>query len=554
MYSLQAVEKIVSRDLDNREQRYQFLDYLVYHHQVYSSVSLLFHKPSFHTIYLLEDSELPYDPQLTRVDKMLLLLSKDCKNPCYYAIGQEASPSLAKRKDIFPIAFSNGIYADRNVTTDVLSNVLQHVTTVDELENLRLNKKLFAYTNRPDVLNSFAAKFGIKMPIINFEDLYREYSKIHATSRCIYSRAKCLENAIKDDNFSLVERYIDAFQPDMIQRSVSVEMLHKLVALYERRYSAIQYSLGNPHPICLDSKGNFSIALYQAFKDFEASYYRTFSLQPGFANQNFQYHSAIDRAVKQDIDYDFGTEAYQNVNLSLVGANYFKYYTPSILPPMFLRNFRPLMVIEWIKSHPYNLPLDQQLEEAILQVKVDGKEEDDPSLVKFLVEQKGAVITRGILQVALNSWNSNILEYLMIKSREENLDIVDRIEGKNFSEFYLRLGNITPEHVIKFLKQLQRLFNNDSYYNICEKVFSFWGWNECDDISVYQFILETNPNESFEEAINSNDEQNGLDTIIKYGSDNVRVFAFLTKLRLEYQDKQGKSLLLERFKHYSNTV
>ena len=354
-----------------------------------------------------------------------------------------------------------------------------------------INKKFRDYLQDYDVLNKLARNFDILVPVINLKNLSFEYAKIHATERCIIPET-CLINAIKENNFELVEKHFKYFKPEYITYAETIEMFDILFneiteMLVETTANGIIMTDIVEIP-CI-TKGMFNKNLYEyAYQKLVSTFGKWFYVYIHESISVFfvRNEKAIEKSFLHDVVIDLGRRIYAKPEI--IGPNVYNSLSSTRMNGEYIsvscRNFRAKFVIELLKSGEIS---EVNLIDAVTQEHVEIQPEDDPSLVEYLIEQ-GYEVTNELIMFALENHNFNIAKVLLQNYKGDlKFPIIRGIHEKNRNIF----KDLDSDYNISMFKIIKDLSPRSGIFDeFCEMTIYRIGCNVNDDTRLLEYIRE----------------------------------------------------------------
>lgn len=379
---------------------------------------------------------------------------------------------------------------------DVLQYMLINFSNLDSIISAsKVNKQLNHFlTSRVQLI---ANHLNIIRPVINWSDLIRENSKIHATEYAkvttrisdddwltdLVTRDLLLQNAIYEDRDDLVLNYLDILTPDSLidcqSESMIIFIFHQLSTLVGT-YKPNQYVNLN----CLSPNGKFNDKLFRLWN----------AITIKRINNNLTYDDcsivldyiieldyAIDMAIRDDYPInkllDLDSINWNNLNYDNIGKNNLKILTPE--GDLIKKYNNTKLLAKYFKIIRYSPPINRVL---------DYHDGNGDELIKYVFEDLNYPIDDQVLSIIGNNnhWPAiiyfkdkypQILNYLynglVFIITKEVLDYLVQIFPLNrinelISEITIFIGDInggkndSPE-LVQYMDKIGIKLNNYDY-------------------------------------------------------------------------------------------
>lgn len=403
---------------------------------------------------------------------------------------------------------------------DILINISLNSDDLDDVINIALtSKQVNERLNTPYYTKLLAHHLGIDRPVIDWEDLIRENSKIRATK---YAKVKddvvdypnmrtIVRNALKYNKY--VNKYLEYIELNDIVYSTDVDTIKMLFGLlYEKGTDTVT----TIKPECLDSDGKFSMSILYTYMDEIIPKYGKY-----FTGSKLiiDLENAINQILIQDIPIDSiftnitnmnyyisvstnaGNKYSLKMNNWMIGPNNWEYINNY---EIFYNPCTKLVFQNAIKIPPMPFINYSNLQSACQAVTVSDRK-PGIEVVKYLVEVVRTEVTNDLVNLALYSYNIQIAQYLIIQLG--NSYVFDKDMYTNQKPRFVHIK-------VEDINLLYQILGDQLHYVL--RMFKFI--NPDDDIIVFEMLVGKVPDDYFETLLTYQIEQ-----------DNIRSVAFISK-------------------------
>lgn len=194
---------------------------------------------------------------------------------------------------------------------DIYSHIVTGLSNLDDIIQLSLTNEYFNnyLTNN---IQMIADHLNITRPVISWQDLIRENSKIHGTRYAkiksnllgisdLVTRFLLLENVIRDDRLDLIFDYLDILSPDNLIECQSEEMIKFLLSKLSTPVKRSKHNVSHETiSLTCQTNGHFNPTLFKLwYEDILPS------INSNFHYKGLNYVIDVNDGVKSAIDDDY---------------------------------------------------------------------------------------------------------------------------------------------------------------------------------------------------------------------------------------------------------